>query len=256
MAAVARLNADGSLDSSFANGGKLTLNFAFRNSHASTAVGGAIEPDGKIVIFGSAGTPPISTAMAAARLNSDGSLDSTFGSNGVETVGGSKKGNLMAASGVLQSDGKIVLAGVQYMSPDAERALFAVRASPPTGSVDRTFSASSGGIATANFNRGGQNGDVAYGIAQTTTGALVLGGTSWPKPPKFADFGAARLKTNGALDKSFGKKGLTVVPFNLGGNKDDEAFAMAIQPDGKILLAGYAENKARNTDIAVTRLLA
>ena len=65
MAAVARLNADGSLDTTFANGGKLTLNFAFRNTHASTAVGGAIQPDGKIVIFGSAGSPPFSTAMAA-----------------------------------------------------------------------------------------------------------------------------------------------------------------------------------------------
>jgi Domain of unknown function (DUF5122) beta-propeller len=85
---------------------------------------------------------------------------------------------------------------------------------------------------------------------------LVLGGLTWPKPPKFADFGAARLTPTGNPDKSFGKKGLTVIPFNLGGDKDDEAYALAIQPDGKVLLAGYAETKNGNSDIAVTRLLA
>ena len=78
-----------------------------------------------------------------------------------------------------------------------------------------------------------------------------MGGLTWPKPPKFADFGATRLTSTGKLDKSFGKKGFTVIPFDLGGNKDDEAFAVAIQPDGKILLAGYAENNQHNTDIAV-----
>ena len=81
MAAVARLNPDGSLDSSFANGGRFTLSFGYRNTHASAAVGGAIQPDGKIVIFGSASSAPLSTAMAAARLNSNGSIDTSFGSS-------------------------------------------------------------------------------------------------------------------------------------------------------------------------------
>ncbi len=252
MAAVARLNSDGSLDTSFANGGKLTMNFAFRNTHASTAVGGAIQPDGKIVIFGSAGSPPFSTAMAAARLNANGSLDTSFGSHGVVLVSGSKKGNLVAFSGTMQSDGKIVLAGTQFIA--ARDVPFVAVRLTGTGSIDHSFHKT--GIATANFNRGGVNGDEAHGVVETSTGALVLGGLNWPKPPKFADFGAARLTSSGNLDKSFGKKGFTVIPFDLGGDKDDEAFAVAIQPDGKILLAGYAENKQRNTDFAVTRLLA
>jgi uncharacterized delta-60 repeat protein len=104
------------------------------------------------------------------------------------------------------------------------------------GSIDRTFHKN--GIATGNFNRGGLNGDEAHGVVQTGTGALVLGGLDWPKPPKFSDFGAARFTATGKLDKSFGKKGFRVISFDLGGNKDDEAYAVAIQPDGKILLAG------------------
>ena len=227
------------------------MNFAYRNTHASTAVGGAIQPDGKIVIFGSAGSAPFSTAMAAARLNADGSLDSSFGSHGIVTVGGSKKGNLIAFSGTLQSDGKIVLAGTQYIA--MRNVPFAAIRLNANGSIDRTFHKT--GIATANFNRGGLNGDEAHGVIETSTGALVLGGLDWPKPPKFADFGAARLTSTGNLDKSFGKKGLMVIPFDLGGNKDDEAYAVAIQPDGKILLAGYATNSGRNTDLAVTRLV-
>jgi uncharacterized delta-60 repeat protein len=171
MAAVARLNADGSLDSSFASGGRLTLNFAFRNTHASTAVGGAVQPDGKIVIFGSAGSAPVSTAMAAARLNADGSLDSSFGSHGITTVGGNKKGNLIAFSGTMQSDGKIVLAGTQYIA--MRNVPFAAVRLNANGSIDRTFHKN--GIATANFNRGGFNGDEAHGVVQTNTGALVEG---------------------------------------------------------------------------------
>jgi uncharacterized delta-60 repeat protein len=161
MAAVARLNPDGSLDSSFANGGRLTLSFGYRNTHASAAFGGAVQPDGKIVIFGSAGSAPLSTAMAAARLNSNGSIDTSFGSNGVATVGGSKRGNLIAFTGTLQSDGKIVLAGTQYIGLRNEP--FAAVRLNANGSIDRTFHKT--GIATANFNRGGVNGDEVHGIA-------------------------------------------------------------------------------------------
>ena len=249
-AAVARLNPNGSLDSSFGSGGEVMVNFGFHNTQGSSAVGGAIQPNGQIVIFGSSGSGGFYSAMAAARLNANGTIDPSFGSNGVATVAGSKRGDLIAYSGLLQSDGKIIIAGTQYISM-GDVPFAAVRLNS-NGTIDRGFHKS--GIATANFNRGGLNGDEATGIAETSSGELVLGGMTWPKPPKYAAFGAVSLTTAGKVDKSFGKKGFDVIPFNLGGNNDDEAYAESIDSNGNILLAGYAATP--NGDVmAVARLL-
>ena len=251
-ASVVRLDADGSLDSTFGQGGVSLVNFGYHGSQVNQSAGGAIQPDGKIVVFGSSGPQPFGTAMAAARLNADGSLDSSFGSGGISTVGGNRRGNLAALGGTLQSDGKIVVTGTEYAGRGNDP--FAAVRFNSDGTIDRSFHKT--GVATANFHRGGFNGDEAHGVVETASGNLVLGGMTWPKPPKYADFGAAELTPAGALDTRFAKKGLLVIPFNLGGNKDDEAFAATLEPNGEVLLVGYATVARNTTDMAVARLMA
>jgi len=88
---LARYNIDGSLDTSFGAGGKVIMNVEGSDDYASSV---AIQPDGKIVLFGS----------SLIRFNADGSPDTSFGVNGIATTRG-------GADAALQADGKIVTVG-------------------------------------------------------------------------------------------------------------------------------------------------
>ena len=103
--ALARYNTDGSLDTSFDTDGKVTTDFGAGNTRASAV---AVQPDGKIV---AAGEAHISTFdFALARYNADGSLDTTFDTDGKVTTNFSSNSDVAAAV-ALQPDGKIVAAG-------------------------------------------------------------------------------------------------------------------------------------------------
>ena len=105
--ALARYNADGSLDTKFGSAGKVTTDFFGRNDLAK---GVAIQPDGKIVVAGSALTGTDGFNFALARYNADGNLDADFGAGGKITADFSGKSS--SAEGVsIQNDGKIVVGG-------------------------------------------------------------------------------------------------------------------------------------------------
>src|SRR5262249_29035845 len=120
------LNADGSFDTSFGTGGTQTVAFDLGGDKADQLAGLVIQPDGKLVLAGQAvtSTTPtptgynISSDFAVARLHADGSLDTTFGTNGKVAFGFGIGGNKAdAATAIaLQADGKIVLAGVASVS--------------------------------------------------------------------------------------------------------------------------------------------
>src|SRR5439155_272563 len=103
--AVARYNADGSLDASFGVGGEVTTDF---NSSFNVALSVALQTDGRIVAAGISGTGGGDADFALARYNAGGSLDTTFGMGGkVLTDFGPSSGNV-ANSVAVQADGKIV----------------------------------------------------------------------------------------------------------------------------------------------------
>lgn len=102
--ALARYNSDGSLDSSFGSAGKVSTDF-FGNLDIAVAV--ALQSDGKIIASGQVFDAPGNNILfGLARYNSNGSLDSTFGSGGKVTGGGR-----IATSLLIQPDGKIVVGG-------------------------------------------------------------------------------------------------------------------------------------------------
>lgn len=183
--AVARLNTNGSLDSTFGVGGKVRFNIS------GTDIGAAIvrRSDGKLLVVGES-----SGDFAAAQLNTNGSLDSTYGFGGA--VRFNISGTDRAFATLLQPDGKLVLAG------DSSGDFAAARLNA-NGSLDSTFGV--GG--TVRFNISGT--DLAAGMLRQADGKLILAGSS------SGDFAAARLNTNGSLDSTFGSGG--TIRFNLFG---------------------------------------
>src|SRR5262249_21251021 len=110
--ALARYNQDGTLDQTFGTAGKQTTDFL---GYADGATGVAIQPDGKIVVAGSAerDSTPATADLALARYNPDGTLDQTFGTNGlrITNLQGNNDDNDLARAVAIQADGRIVVAG-------------------------------------------------------------------------------------------------------------------------------------------------
>lgn len=120
---LTRLNPDGTLDSSFANGGSLALDV-----HADALV---IQDDGKILLAGASGG--VATVI---RLNADGSLDSDFGEQG-RVSWGSESAPFAVADMIVLADGKLLIGGSQGTSADGY--LAALVQLNPDGRLDHSF---------------------------------------------------------------------------------------------------------------------
>ena len=221
--ALARYNADGSLDPTFSGDGRVTTDFG--GSDSASAV--AIQPNGKIV---AAGYAP--GGFAVARYNADGSLDRSFSDDGMQTTDfGSPRG---VAEGVaVQPDGRIVVAGwTGNASNDDDMALARFNAN---GSLDSSFSGD--GRQTTAFGAGNQ--DYANDVAVQANGKLVLAGYTFNQATGPEDFALARFSTDGSLDASFSGDGKLTTGFTgPSGDRSDTAWTVAVQPDGKIVAAG------------------
>ena len=158
--ALARYNADGTLDTSFSGDGKQTTEFG--GEDRATAV--ALQGDGKIVAVGEGGGSFFLPDFALARYNPNGSLDTSFSGDGKQTTDfGGPDGD--GATGVaIQGDGKIVAVGYGGTQRD-----FVVARYDPNGSLDTSFGS---GPQTTDF--GGS--DVARGVAIQSDGKIVVGG--------------------------------------------------------------------------------
>jgi uncharacterized delta-60 repeat protein len=235
--ALARYNADGSLDTSFDGDGLVTTDFAFSPDHA---FGVAIQADGKIVVVGDS-----DHRFGLARYNADGSLDASFGTGGLVTTD-VLWGSDYAKSVAIQADGKIVVAGYSYGSTGKD---FAVARYNSDGSLDASFDGD--GLVTTNVGTGD---DLAYSVAIQTDGKIVVAGRA-SQSGTGVDFALARYNTDGALDTTFDDDGLVMTAFT---SSEDIAHSVAIQADGKIVVAGSAHWPGPpftpgNSDFAVAR---
>jgi uncharacterized delta-60 repeat protein len=192
---IARLNADGSLDASFNSG--LEIN--------SVVVTLAVQPDGKILIGGGFGSYNGVPRSSIARLNSDGSLDTSFNpgtgsNNGVPTL-------------AVQADGKVMIGGefTQYNGVDRIR----IARLNADGSLDM------------DFNPGMGPNSTVYTLAPQADKKILIGGffTSYNGTERNR---IARLNADGSLDTGF----------NPGTGANGSIWTTAIQPDGKIIIGG------------------
>jgi uncharacterized delta-60 repeat protein len=174
----------------------------------------AIQNDGKIIAAGDAYNGNNGWNFALVRYNSNGSLDTSFGSGGKVLTNGAG-----ARAIAIQSDGKIVAAGYDYAYS------FALVRYNPDGSLDASFG-TGGKVLT--FMNGG-----ASAVAIQSDGKIVATGYSYNGIGY--NFALARYNSNGTLDATFGPAG-TVITSNIFMNSG--ASSVAIQTDGKILIAG------------------
>ncbi len=220
---LARYNSDGSLDSTFDGDGKLNTDIGTVDFGESVA----IQSDGKIVVAGSTQSGADNN-FAVVRYNSNGSLDTTFDSDGVVTTDFGGSSNDEASAAVIQSDGKIVVVGRTQGFGDSD---FAIARYNPNGSQDATFD--SDGLVVTDFPT--LRDDAARDVTLQSDGKIVVAGEA---VVSFGtDVALTRYNTDGSLDATFGTSGFvrTSVNNNDGGN------AVVLQSDGKPLVAGFTQ---------------
>jgi len=244
--AFARLNADGSIDTSFGNNGRVTR----QTGTEGVQTGGLlIQPDGKIVASGGDGG---SGDMALLRYNSNGTPDTTFGDNGLVRIDIPLVTPLRGLA--MQTDGKLVAAGYIWNGNGVD---FIVARFNTNGSLDATFGID--GTAIVDYggvgNPGGEDQELT-GVAIQSDGKIVGVGftqsvTTRPTGSVNTnkDFALLRLNSDGSRDATFGWQGVVEEPISA---EMDEAYAVVIQPDGKIVAAGRTQSN-KEQDMAVAR---
>lgn len=217
--AVSRYNTNGAIDTTFGTGGKVLTAIGILNYGSAVA----LQSDGKIIVAGESAVEGSNETFALARYNINGSLDASFGKGGIQltSIGAYSEAN----SVVIQSDGKIVLAGES--SINNYTTYFALARYNINGILDLTFGTN--GLLTTLI----QNQNVANALVLQSDGKIIASGISKDSLNN-KSFAVVRYNTNGSLDSSFGIGGKQ---FNALGT-DDEANAMTLQTDGKIILCG------------------
>ena len=233
---VLRYGADGSLDTSFGDSGKVTTAVA-KESNAESV---AMQSDGKIVVAGNAFIDGKNNNFGVARYNTNGKLDSSFNETGkaIADFGAHDLPRSVAVHG----DGRIVVAGY---TTDESKKQCALACFKPNGSLDTSFNGN--GKVITNF--GGDGDAEGQGVAAQSDGKTVVVG--YATVGGVQQFAVERYKTDGALDTSFGGAGRVLTAVGISGSN---ATGVALQKDGKIVVVGYAvNNSGRIYDFACLR---
>jgi uncharacterized delta-60 repeat protein len=216
--------AGGNLDPSFSGDGKVLTDVG----DIDFAEDVAIQRDGKIVVVGWSQSAD-STVLFVARYLPSGALDTPFGIGGVvrTRAGGYAAGFAVA----IQQDGKIVAAG-DGQDGSAQTDFMLARYNAD-GTPDTSFDGD--GLAFANFDFGGS----ANGVTIQPDGKIVAVGSASVRstPGPSGEFAVARFDTDGSLDTGFDGDGRVLTSFT---PVADSAVDVAVQPDGKIVVGGYA----------------
>jgi uncharacterized delta-60 repeat protein len=213
---VFQFNADGSLDVDFATSDE-AWDFSYPHGHLTRVM---VQADGKILMAGqriTGGGPddPMVTVQMLVRLNADGTVDTGFGDNGIVLQPARDGNQLDGTAATLQPDGKILVAGY------GGNGGIVVRYNPD-GSLDESF-----GDDGMYFN---EDGGGAYDIAVDHEGRIVIGG-SYNGPA------AWRINGDGTPDPTFGR---FTKPLDSDYNFAGDSWALAVEPDGDVLLTGQS----------------
>src|SRR5215471_14524786 len=242
---LVRYNSNGSLDTSFGNGGIVTTTFP----EGSYAFDVALQADGKIIAAGTVFVDfnpgeSSDTDFALARYNQDGTPDATFGNGGqVSTDFLGLEDD--AFSVLIQSDGKIVAVG--SANDPATFYDFAAARYLSNGAIDTTFGVA--GKVSTDF--GDQNFDRARSAALRPDGRIVAAGFAISQNGGVQNFAVAQYNSNGVLDTGFGTGAMTQIDF---GNCCQSAAKVLLQPNGKIITVGGSNGESSEDDFLLARL--
>ncbi len=239
---VIRYNANGTLDPSFGSGGITVTSLP---SVSATAFAATLQADGKLLIAGRSCASSRATGFLLLRYTTGGALDPGFGTGGIVTTG-IPGGISNSANAVALSGTNIVLAG---HSKIGGRFVIALAQYTSSGALDSTFG--SGGVVTTPIFS--IDADAAA-LAVQVDGKIVAAGLAGSAATNVWDVALLRYNANGTLDLPFGgtNTGMAITDI---GSSSNYANAVALQPDGKIVVAGnaFANPSANTSDIAVLR---
>ena len=228
---VVRLNTDGTLDNKFGNNGITTTSIG---SLLDTIESLAIQENGKIVVGGYVIVDSNSNAdlinCFVAQYNVDGTLDSSFGKEGISRVIENSSPEEIINDIALRSDGKIIAVGSTSSSgTGTDIVVFRFLAD---GSLDSTFGIN--GKVITDFN---VTVDYATGVEIQPDGRILVAGTTNVFGYSFA---LVRYNQSGGLDKTFGENGKFVISF-----EDNNSYSRkaALQKDGKLLVVGESDSR-------------
>jgi len=244
--AVLRYNTDGTLDKSFGGNGIVKTTLSDTDDEVRGIV---VQSDGKIVVAGSSRNSQNYYDIAAIRYNENGTIDTTFGTNGSVTTAVTHRVGQMddrddhAAGIALQPDSKIVIAGYSYKD-------FVVIRYTADGKLDESFRGNGKLFTSVSPAK-----DEARGVVIQPDGKIVVVGKSIGSEGEDKTLGSSsmdiaviRINPDGKLDQSFGVGGHVTTAL---GVNYDVAHSAALQPDGKLIVAGYS--KSSNYNFAVLR---
>ncbi len=221
--AAARFSSAGVLD---------TASFHSPDGYVKTGVQGdstddgaavAVDSSGRTVVAGTTDAGGTDQEVFVLRYMPNGTLDNTFGTNGVVITDVSNGGDDAANDVAIDGNGRIIVVG------ESGNGGFAVLRYTPAGVLDTTFDGDGKAFAQFSFNSG-----AAEGVAIDGSNRIVVGGTATVGGPP--DFAVARFLPGGALDTSFDTDGKATV--DIGANSTDEAADLAIDGMGRIVIAG------------------
>ncbi len=245
--ALARFNADGTLDTSFGTAGKVTTAVG-PGTRRDRAHDVAVLVDGKILVAGFAdmGSGAGGRNFMVARYNPDGTLDGSFGSGGivVTSVAPGDNSDVITTNGLtIDPVGRILVTGQANMGTGAGGVNSALARYLPSGALDSSFDGD-GIVSTAVASA--DNFDTLVGAAINADGKIVTAGAADAGGFVF-DLALLRYNPDGSLDASFGTGGKVML--NVGpGNTDDLPQDLVVQTTGRILVGGGVAATAVEVD--------
>jgi len=237
-----RFDTTGAPDHSFGSSGKVFASWNCASNPADNDI--KVQEDGKIVL-GTRYYNGTDENFVVARYHTDGTADSTFGDNGkvITRIGDySDLCNCIA----IQSDGKILAGGCTGVDTAFKWMYdFAVVRYHPDGTIDTEFG--DNGSVTTHI---GDQYSIGYSMAIQPDGKIILAGET--RDSIFSDVAIARYHPDGSPDHSFGTAGVVRTTLS---ETYDFARSIALQSDGKIVVAGSTQQDLSNYDIALVRYL-
>jgi len=225
---LARYNPDGSLDTSFGDGGRVVV-IAIGDANQV-----ALDSDGRILAINAV----IVGTQRVVQFNPDGSVNSP---TAVGTIIATSNG-----SGI-QADTNFIVVGAQATIGRRGDIEVVVDRVTPNNTPNPSFNR-----AMFDFGAESDTADEARVVAIQSNGQIIVGGDSNSGSTRFGStFGLARLNTDGSLDDSFGNAGTVTTEFQCA----DSVRAVLIQPDGNIIAVGSVRDSSGRIDIALARYL-
>jgi uncharacterized delta-60 repeat protein len=244
-----RYNSNGTLDTSFGNGGIVVHHNAAGGNNWDAGTSIYVDSNGKIYVTGWSRNSSGNDDMVIWRYNSNGTLDTSFGNGGIVVHHNAAGGNWhdVGYSIYVDSNGKIYVTGYSWNSNrDSDMVIWRYNSN---GTLDTSFGRK--GIVVHNNAAGGNSNDVGRSIYVDSAGKIYVTGFSWNG--RDFDMVIWRYNSNGKLDTSFGNGGIVVHHNAAGGNAFDIGESIYVDSSGKIYVTGSSRDRSNNYDMVIWR---